>query len=409
MDDKQEPIQEVQIRKINILDYFVTVAKHRRMIVRVASAAFILSIILFWLILPRWYKSTAVVMPPKQRNAFGLMNALSKATSSLRSLGLGASSDELAEFQTILASRRVLEDVIVKFDLQNVYDLETMEKTVKELQGNVQVSTGKEDVSIEIVTYDTDPKRSADIANYFVSVLDKVYLEMSVAEAKSNREFLEKRYEQNLSDLKKAEEDFKVFQEKYSVYSVPEQLKAAVGAAATIQSQIALKEVQLGLISRSTSSDNPSRQNVELELRELKKQLNAMKTGSTAKGKGFQIFAPFDKAPEIGMEYFRRYRELEIQAKILELLMPLYEQSKIEEQRDTPSVIVLDTAVPAVKAAKPKRAILTVLITIASFILAFLAALFLERLELARQNRSDKDAERLTMIKRELHWRNLFR
>ncbi len=410
MDNKLErEIQADQPRKINMLNGVVIIARHKKMILRVVLSVFILSIISFWLLIPRWYKSTAVIMPPKQKNALGLMSTLSRATSSLRSLGLGSPSDDLAQFLTILGSRRVLEEVINRFDLQKVYDLETMEKTVKELGSNVQISTGKEEVSVEIVTFDTDPQRSADMANYFVEVLNKVYLEMSVAEAKSNREFLEKRYLQNLSDLRKAEEEFKAFQEKYSAYSVPEQLKAAVGVAATLQSQVALKEVELGIISRSTAPDNPSRQSIELELQELRKQLGTMKTGSSGRDANIRIFPPFDRAPEIGMEYFRRYRELEIQGKILELLMPLYEQSKIEEQRDTPSVIVLDSAVPAVKADKPKRAILTVLITMASFIMTFFIALLLDRSAQARDNRSKQENEKIAMIRHELHWRNLFR
>lgn len=398
-----------RLRKVNILDYIVLVAKYKKLILRTVIGAFLLSLMLFWLILPRWYKSVAVVMPPKQKNAFGLMSTLSRATSSLRSLGLGASSDELAQFQTILTSRRVFEEVIKKFDLQKVYDLDTMEKTVKELSGNLEVSTGKEDVSVEITTYDTDPNRSAEIANYFVHVLDKVYLEMSVAEARGNREFLEKRYDQNLEDLRKAEEDFKAFQQKYSAYSIPDQIKAAVQAAAAVQSQIALKEVELGVLARSTSADNPQRQAIRTELQELRKQLKTMKSGSSDEEKKFQIFAPFDKAPEIGIEYFRRYREVEIQGKILELLMPLYEQAKIEEQRDTPSVIVLDTAVPAVKASKPKRAILTIVITLGGFVLAFFISLLLDKAARSKDLLTEEDRSKLALVRRELQWRNLFR
>ena len=57
----------------------------------------------------------------------------------------------------------------------------------------------------------------------------------------------------------------------------------------------------------------------------------------------------------------------------MELLTPLYEQSKVEEQRNTPSVIVLDHALPAEHKAKPKVALFTLL----SFVISTAVSLFI--------------------------------
>jgi len=51
------------------------------------------------------------------------------------------------------------------------------------------------------------PQRAADIANYFVEMLNKIYLELSISEAMNNRIFLEDRYNKNLEDLKNAEDN----------------------------------------------------------------------------------------------------------------------------------------------------------------------------------------------------------
>jgi uncharacterized protein involved in exopolysaccharide biosynthesis len=42
----------------------------------------------------------------------------------------------------------------------------------------------------------------------------------------------------------------------------------------------------------------------------------------------------------------------------MEILVPLYEQAKIEERKDVPVMLVLDKAVPAEKKSRPKRLIL---------------------------------------------------
>ncbi len=221
---------------------------------------------LLFLVLSRWYKSTAVVMTPKQQNPLALLGGITRGASSLRNLAMGGAGEELSKCQTILLSRRVLDSVIQKYKLMNVYNFDELNKTRKELQGNMQVGLGDEDVSIVITVYDTDRYRAADMANYFVEMLNLVYLDLSVNEARSNREFLERRYKQNLADLKTAEDSLRAFQERHGIYSIPDQIKASVEAAAMLESKIVVKDVQLGILQKTATEENPQRQLLELEL-----------------------------------------------------------------------------------------------------------------------------------------------
>jgi uncharacterized protein involved in exopolysaccharide biosynthesis len=77
--------------------------------------------------------------------------------------------------------------------------------------------------------------------------------------------------------------------------------------------------------------------------------------------------------PDLGGEYVRRFRNFEIQYKILQFITPLYEQAKVEEKRQTPSVLILDKAGPAERKAKPKVSLYTLL----SFVISTSVALFL--------------------------------
>jgi uncharacterized protein involved in exopolysaccharide biosynthesis len=408
-DSGQELRQSDRMRTVNVLDALVIIAKYKKMILRVVGGLVVVVGLLLFLVVPRWYKSTAVVMPPKQTQGLGLLSSLSRATAPLRSLGLGPASEELSDFQTILASRRLLETVVNEFDLKEVYGQAMMEKAVKELESNVTVDLGTEDVSLEIAVLDTEPERAARMANFIVQTLDKIYRELSVAEARSNREFLETRYLQNLEDLAMAEEALKGFQVKYGVYSVPDQIKAAVEAAATLESRIALEEVNLGILRMSTTKENPTRRASELRLRELRKQLHGLKYGASDEESQSLVFPPFEKAPQMGIEFIRRFREVELQGKLLELLLPLYEQAKVEEQRNTPSVLVLDTAVPAERHVKPKRSLILLLVAVVGFIIMFMVAVFRESMQKAKLERSDADRKKIDLVRTELKLRNLFR
>ena len=91
-----------------------------------------------------------------------------------------------------------------------------------------------------------------------------------------------------------------------------------------------------------------------------------------------QILLPFKNTPELGAEYLRRYRDVEIQYKILQFIAPLYEQAKVEENRSTPSVVVLDHAsVPEMK-AKPKIMLFALLAFVSSTLLGLMAVFVLE-------------------------------
>ena len=408
MSDKSHDQQSTDLRTVNVLDYLVVITKYRKFVFRFVALSVLLAAIVLFLFMSKWYKATAVIMPPKQQNSLGLLSSvLRSGTSSLRSLGLGGPvSDELLQYQAILKSRRCMDAVIDRFDLIDVYSASTKYDAVKELDNNMTIALGKEEVSLEIIMYDTDSLRVAEMANYFVELLNKIHIEMATAEARSNRQFLERRYLQNLRDLKDAEDSLKTFQKKTGIYSIPEQLKAGIEAAADLQSQIAFREIQLSILSNTTTPSNEIRERLELEVNALRKKMSTLQVGDDKKKGQFQIFPPFDNAPDLGVQYFRFYRQVELQGKILELILPLYEQAKIEEQRDTPSMLVLDNATPPEKASKPRRLLITAIVFFASIVIGTMLTFFVDYLERAKRGAQEQDREKMRVIRESLNPRN---
>lgn len=64
-----------------------------------------------------------------------------------------------------------------------------------------------------------------------------------------------------------------------------------------------------------------------------------------------------------------------MQTRILEVLAPLYEQARFEEERRVEAVQVVDPAVPPVRKAKPRRSLIVLGITLAAFALSVLFVL----------------------------------
>ncbi len=333
-------------------------SRWRRVIFYSLALGFVVSTTISFLITPQ-FKSTASVFPAEKADLFGALEGVSslvKSISGARSLAALTSSPEQDRYMAILKSGRVLNSVIAKFDLVKIYDITSYpaEKTVKELLSNVEFSSEMEG-NIVITVYDKDPQRAADMANFFVEELNRANTNLQVQNARGTRKFIQERYKANLRDLAVAEDSLKFFQKRHGIIAMPEQATAAIKANAEMAAQLAIKEVQLAVERRTLSADHPAVIASQIEVQEFRGKINQMNTGTGTSAGKMKALISLESVPELGVEYVRRYREVEVQYKILQFILPLYEQAKVEEQRQTPSVVVLDAASPSERKARPKR------------------------------------------------------
>jgi tyrosine-protein kinase Etk/Wzc len=376
-----------------LLDFLAVVTKYRRIVTPFVVLATVVATVIT-LLVPKWYKATASVFPAEKADLFGALDGVSSLVKSLspsRALSSLTGNTETDKYTAILKSRTVLDSVIQKFDLVHVYDITSypIEKTTKELLSNVEFVAEPEG-NLTITVFDTDPQRAADMANYFVDMLNKTNVELQVQNARGNKLFIEQRYQKNLLDLSVAEDSMKVFQQRYGVIAMPQQTEASIKAGAELTAQLALREVQQGVLRQTQAADHPAVVAARIEIQELRRKLEQMNSGSLNGPGEMNVFVPFRKVPQMGMEYLRRYREVEIQYKILQFITPLYEQAKVEEKRQTPSVVVLDRAVPAERKAKPKVILWGLIALVGSVLISIFVVFFLEMVEKIQRAQPDR-------------------
>jgi uncharacterized protein involved in exopolysaccharide biosynthesis len=324
----------------------------------------------------KWFKATASVLPAEKTDVLssiaGLSNLARNFSSSRGLAALTARNTETDKYVAILKSSTITDDVIKKFDLRKEYDREDdyYEKVVKEWQSNCDLEI-QDEGNLSITILDKEAQKAADIANYLVKRLNDVSTELSVTNARANREFVEKRYFQSVKDIANLETEMKLFQQKYGVIAVPEQLKATVESMAKIYVDFYQKEISHNVLQQTYGVENPITENAKIEMNELKKKIDQLNAGTDATQKDVNLLIPFKKAPQLGNEYLKIYRNLEIQYKILEFIQPLYEQAKIEEVRNTPSVLILDHAYAADRKAKPKATIYALVSFVSSLLVGF--------------------------------------
>jgi len=222
------------------------------------------------------------------------------------------------------------------------------------------------------------PDTAKEIVNYFVLALDSLNKQFTSAHAKSYRKFIERRYLKNLEDMKNAEIEFKNFQKKYKVYVIPEQLQVAFEVIAELEGELAKKELEADLLKLSQGEKSPNVKVALDQVKLLRTKINDITTGNSTTKESI-IYLPFKDIPELQVEYLRLYREIEIQNKLLEFTLPMYEQAVMEEQKDVPTIIVLDEPFTPELKDSPKKAFIILGI---GFLFFFLHVFFVFRAEL---------------------------
>jgi tyrosine-protein kinase Etk/Wzc len=379
---------------MTILDQCLALLRWKRLILANTIIVAVASVIVA-LLLPKWYRSTASVFPPDEDL---LLPGGSSGMATLAAVGIGRSnlpvlaspSDILA---AVLESRGVCEEVIRRHDLLRAYKVEDMDHALKVLDKHVQVKVGGEGV-VRVKVLDREPARAAAMANTFVELLDRVNREKRHTSARQARIFLEQRLAQNRQDMSTAEDTLRTLQERTGALLPEEQLKAIISAASELQVQLLLRETDLSVLRAQVGPENPELRATEREVEALRRRLHEVEVRPGA-GSG-PLDQPLDRYPALTVAYLRAFREVKVQETLYELLTEQYERYRIQENRDTPTVQVLDTAVPATMKAKPIRWLICLTATGLGF---FGSLLLASSLEAATRMRRE-DPQRFAALQR---------
>jgi uncharacterized protein involved in exopolysaccharide biosynthesis len=319
------------------------------------------------LLLPDVYTATAKVLPPQQSHSTAsvLANQLSGLAGLVGgSVGIKNPADI---YVGMLKSRTIADALIGKYRLREIYDTDTMVATRMEFAANSRITTGKDGL-IAIEFDDTDPERSAAIANGYVEELDKLAQSLAVTEAAQRRLFFERQLQLAKQELTQAEAALKATQEKTGLIKLDDQGRAAIEAIAALRAQISAKEVELQAMRTFTTGSNPDYVRAREQLIGLKGELAKLERDQLAGGGGGVL--PFSKIPEAGLEYVRRYRDVKYQESIFEFLAKQLEAARIDEAKEAAVIQVVDEAIPPDRKSRPKRTLIVLVSTALALLLA---------------------------------------
>lgn len=373
----------------HIIDYLAVLLKWRKFIIKSITIVLILVLAISFLFKSKYTASTTILPPSFQQNMMmGLMSSgMSSELSALARMGgmFPGATNVSDLFAAILKSSRIMGVVINKYDLKKVFKSRTGEDAMKALNEITSIRVSSEGIISIAVTY-KDKVLAANIANSLVEELDRFMTQTAMTTGKKYRIFIEQRLSETEKNLSSVEDSLRTFQEKNRTVSLDIEVKNAIETIAKLKGEIILRQVQKGALSTVSQTDNPYLKNLDLELNEYEKELSKIEFGGLGGkqyGAGFSI--PFVNLPKVTLEYARLVRDVKIQETVFELLTEQYEQAKIMELKDTPTVQVLDYASPPEKKSWPRRGRMLMVTLILTSILSCLCAYFLEYMQSLKQ------------------------
>jgi len=279
----------------------------------------------------------------------------------------------------ILKSRTAALYVVDKLNLTRLFNSDDRIDAAKELSEKLNTDISKEG----IVTLNVDVKSTlfpmifsdsdslknlaALISNTYIEALDSVNNEKLSSKAKSARIYIEEQISQTKVLLDSAETKLMEFQKKNKAISLSDQIKSAIEGSAELKTEIIKTEIELSLIKSDAGENNRLYNSLNRKLLELKNQYSKFETGNE------DYLVAFQNVPALGKELAGLLREVRIQNEVYILLQQQYYKEKIQENKDIPTVEILDEAIPPQKKAEPKTVFATI---VSGFFIFLISSMF---------------------------------
>ena len=353
-----------------------------------------LSAIIISLLLPKWYASKAVVLS-SGAGQFNFLSSISPIP--VADFGLSTINEDINNFIAILQSRTVKEYMVKKFNLVDRYKQRDIEFAIESFEEKMELEVTEEG-TLEITIIDKEPLIAKEMVNEVLFMLDQINQSIGMEAGKYNREFLENRININKKDLEKAELALKTFQEKTGIIDLVAQLSSTMQMSAQAYNSIfeaytalyAKKvetETELAVAKTTLSNNNPTIMQLEKLLNEQSIQLDQLMIRLDEKLQyllsnisptqidtipNIEFSVSFNTLPSLGLENPRLIREVELQNVIQQILIPQFEQAKLEETKNIPTLQIIDKPKVALNKTKPKRSLIVIGSTIMSFLMSLI-------------------------------------
>ena len=365
-------------KEIDIIDLLTALHAGRWLIIGGTLAICVLAGGLSFL-LPKEYEATVQILPPREKKeSFGFSSLLSSLPIPAFRLGeRGTPSDiSLATIRSLTARRRMVE----KFGLMQRYEARTLTDAIEVLADKTTAAMTEEGM-LAISVLDQDPQMAADMANYYIVLLDSTNKRFSHKTASERLNFIRGLLQEEDKKLEDKMKRLEEFQSEHNAISIADQARAVILTATSMQTAaIELEIARQGLIQSGLGPNHDKIKKLEREIRLRQVTLAFLSDGlkptdnSVLQNESLQLelhenlFLPLKQIPGMAQKYATLEKDVLVQTSLLLVLLQQEAQALIEAKDATSTVQILDPATPPEIKAKPQRVLIVFIAGLLSLI-----------------------------------------
>ncbi|MFH1862147.1 MAG: Wzz/FepE/Etk N-terminal domain-containing protein, partial [bacterium] len=312
----------------NFTEHVTLWFRWRWFIIGVVFAAALLTLVISF-ILPKTYRSTAIVLPPFEGGvALPFLEGISVDI-------FGANEVPTTVLVTLLKSRALKDKIHEQINLIEHYKQDDLENAYDIFEEHIEVELESEEnfgavniIALKIHFLDRDPKFCARMVNLLVDRWNDLCVDINRRGASLRRQYVEESLLKTNDELVVYEDSLRVFQERYGIFSMNAQVDGTIMQLADLEQKIAEARITVEVLQKLFGANHPDLQRAKLELQGL--QVEQRKRSSALSESEILRF-PLNATPEISLEFYRRYRYVRMLEAVQQVLIQQYEQSKMQE------------------------------------------------------------------------------
>jgi len=326
------------------------------------------------LLVDKKYQSSAKILPPRQDSYGSLIGGIANLTSTFLGGNQGGFSlppltSPSEVYKELLESRALAEKLIKEFNLMETYNIKFIEEALDMFRGNLEIEVTFAGF-VNITYTDTDMIRVKDLMDSLLLTLDSLNTHATINYHKRNRVYFEKQLEIIKSNLYHSEENLKEFQEKFGVLEITEQVKQLLQIITDLEAKKMELVFEKGVLDHTLNKSSAQVRLLEIQINSIEKEIIKIQEGTNK-----NIPLGVHEIPDLAMKYADLLREQQINETINIFVQQQYEQARFYEEKDIPTIMVLDKPKYPQIRVYPKRRNMV--------IIAFLFSLFLNVLFIA--------------------------
>jgi len=193
-------LKEKNVSNFNLFDILIFLYNKKIQIFIITFIGIIGSIIMSYMI-PAKFKSSVIIYPA---TGVSFSKTVLNDITNNDLLQFGE-EEETEQMLQILSSTNFTEKIIEKFDLYSHYGIDkngSLSQTaiLNEISGNISYDKTQYD-AIQIKVFDKDPKKSSEIANGIINLLDSTMFQIFVAQTQATYNYLQTQYDESLNTI----------------------------------------------------------------------------------------------------------------------------------------------------------------------------------------------------------------